>query len=270
MDRMNTSRHTDQASLQNLPVEIRLRIYEHMTPPIDSRMADWRGMFMSCKQIHYEMKHELVRNMRRYLDQIKKQWTVSHDVRLHMSTPTKSSGINRISVAIPNSYFRALEAKFPAVRFFPTALKSLLQLGISQLTITRYEDDEKTKCTTPSVTVELLTYFMRDLMSLMDPESQRGRVIKFYDGAAHIPSLGSVIDRIAFEWGPVDGEWAEDLIIEYYAKEHPSDRVLELTQDHICGPATGATWIRRPYTWYGQVLGDFWSGTSDLKGRSRV
>lgn len=266
---MNTFHHESQSQLHALPVEIRLRIYEQMTPPVDSRIEDWRGLFTSCKQIHYEMKHELLRNMIKYLDQVEKHWTKFHDMPLRISTPTSIAGIEQISVAIPNSYFRAREAQFPATRVFSAALLSLLQLSISQLNFTSYEDDEKMKRTTAAVTEHSLADFMRDLLDIMDP-FKPARTIKLDDEGHDTFSRGSIVDRIAFEWGTFGGALGdEDLVLPYYAGEHPSDRVLELNRGHICAPATGAIWIRRPYTWYGQVLGDFWSQTSNLEGRSR-
>jgi hypothetical protein len=254
--------HAAQSQLHTLPVEIRLRIYEEMTPPLDSRIADWRGLFLSCKQFHYEMKHELLRNMTKYLGQIKKHWAKSHALPLHISTPTSITEIENILVAIPNSYFRVRETQFPAARIFSAALLSLLQLGISQLTFTRYEDDVAMKCTAAAMTEHTLADFMRDVLELMDPLNP-ARKPKL-DEAEHLQLSGSVIDKITFEWGTFSGALGdEDLVLPYYAAECPSDRVMELKRDHICAPATGAVWTRRPYTWYGQVLGDFWNEAKD-------
>jgi hypothetical protein len=261
---MDQFHHIAQSQLHTLPVEIRLRIYDEMTPPFDSRISDWRGLFLSCKQFHYEMKHELLRNMTKYLGHIKKDWTKSYDVPLKISTPTRIAEIESLFVAIPNSYFRTREAQFPAARRFSTALLSLLQLGISKLTFTRYEDDKMMKCTTATTTEHSLADFMRDVLELMDP-SKRVRTPKL-DEAGHVQLKGSVIDKIVFEWGTLGGALGdEDLILPYYAGECPADRVVELKRDHSCAPATGAVWTRRQYTWYGQVLGDFWSEAKDWR-----
>ena len=80
------------------------------------------------------------------------------------------------------------------------------------------------------------------------------------DGSGFALSQGSEIGAIAFEWGTLDGSSSgEDLVLPYYAMSHPSDRTLDLTRDHVCGPATGAIWSRRQYTWYGQVVKDIWA-----------
>ncbi|OAG04651.1 uncharacterized protein CC84DRAFT_1176839 [Paraphaeosphaeria sporulosa] len=258
---MHTLQDGLKQSLHIFPAEIRLRMYEYMTPPIDSRLADWRGLFMSCKQFHYEMKDEFLRSMARYLDQIREQWIKSHVAPLQITKLTQSSDIGRISVAIPNSYFRSLDGQFPATRVLSKAIIPLLQLGVIRLTFTRYEDDEEMKHKGPVMPEGPLADFMSDLRRLMDPKV--GNLGKFDDKNESIRTPGSVIDRITFEWG-FYGE-----ILHWCAKEYVSDRTIELMRPHICGPPTGVTWIRRPYTWYGQVQAEFWSDTGDLKRRSR-
>ncbi|KAJ4293394.1 hypothetical protein N0V90_008677 [Kalmusia sp. IMI 367209] len=255
------------ATLQGLPAEMRLKIYEHMTPPVDSRIADWRGIFLSCKQFNHEMKHELLRNMVRYLEQLKTEWTRIHGTQLHISIPTTIAAIEKLTVSIPNSYFRAREARFPAARFFSVTLMSLVQLGISQLTFGRYEDDQTMKRTTVPITEHSLADFMRDLLDFMEA-SKPARVVTLDDGTEHVLSQGTAIDRIVFEWGVFEGAFAdEDLILPYYAEDHPSDRTVQLKREHICGPATGAVWTRRQYTWYGQVYEDFWDEIPSLSPR---
>jgi hypothetical protein len=95
----------------------------------------------------------------------------------------------------------------------------------------------------------------------MDPWKPSKRI--FLDnGAGLVPSGGSTIGAITFEWGTLDASSnGQDLILPYYAMNHPSDRTMELLRDHVCGPETGATWIRREYTWYGQVVKEFWGET---------
>lgn len=107
--------------LHHLPVEIRLPIYGYMTPPLDSHLADWRGLFISCKLFHYEMKDEFRRSMKRYLNQVEEQWAVTHDVPLKFITPAKDFAIGTLTIAIPNSYFRILDSQFPATRIVSTA-----------------------------------------------------------------------------------------------------------------------------------------------------
>ncbi|KAJ4346655.1 uncharacterized protein N0V89_010586 [Didymosphaeria variabile] len=261
---MKEFRQRAQSRLRNLPVEIRLKIYEQMTPPVVSRLLDWRGLFLSCRLFHYEMKHELLRNMIKYLNRIQKDWVKVHAAPLQICIPTSITSIEKLSVAIPNSYFRAREAQFPAARIFSATLLSLLQLGISQLTIGRYEDDDKMKRTTSPVTEHSLADFVRDLLDLMDP-SKPARAIKTDDGTELVVSRGSAVERIAFEWGTFDGALGdEDLVLPYYASDCPDDRTTEFVRGHICAPATGVVWTRRRYTWYGQVLGDFWHESSSL------
>ncbi|KAF1969797.1 hypothetical protein BU23DRAFT_571321 [Bimuria novae-zelandiae CBS 107.79] len=247
---MEEPSRTTFPTLQSLPTEIRLKIYEEMSPPHDSHLADWRGLFISCKLFHHEMKHELLRNTIKYFDQIKRDWTKLHPGPLLLSTPSNTRELKSLSVAIPNSYFRAREAQFPATRTFPSTLSSLLQIGISQIVLKIYEDDEAMQRTTAAITEHSLADFMRDLLGLMDP-SKSSRCIKLDDGTDYVFSRVGAIDEIIFEWGTLDmASGDEDLILPYYAREHPSDWTVEFMREHICGPATGAVWKRREYTCY--------------------
>lgn len=196
--------------------------------------------------------------MIKYLNNIKANWIKTHTVPLLISTPSTIADIETISVAIPNSYFRAREAQFPATRIFSAVFMDLIQLGISRLSFTRYEDIKSMNKTTAAITEHSMADFMRDLLDAMDHSKSRRRII-LDDGTHWTLSRGSDIAEIAFEWGGFDGALGdEDLILPYYAVDHAPDRTMELNRDHICGPATGAIWRRREYTWYGQVLESFW------------
>lgn len=258
---MGKSPRVIASSLYELPVELRLELYKHMTPPVDARLSDWTGLFLSCKRFHYEMKHEFPRNTLRYLEQMMKDWVRINKASLRIPMPKTIASIESISVSIPNSYFRTREAQFPAARIFSATLLSLLQLGISQITFSRYKDDEKMNRTTAPITEHSLADFMRDLLDLMDP-SKSARTIKLDDGTECTVSQGSIVGKIAFEWGVFDGALGdEDLVLPYYASECPADRTVEMIRGHICAPAIGAVWSRKRYTWYGQVMGDIWQET---------
>ena len=114
------------------------------------------------------------------------------------------------------------------------------------------------KRTTSPVTEHSLADFMRDLLDVIAP-SKPARRITLDDGTEHVLLQGSDIGKIAFEWGVFEGASGdEDLVLPYYAENYLSDRTFELKRDHICGPAIGAVWSRRQYTWYGQVKDDIW------------
>lgn len=216
---------------------------------------------MSCKLFYFEMKHELVRNMMEYLENINIDWVRSHKSPLKISIPNTLSELGKISVAIPNSYFRARETQFPATRTFSTTLLSLIQLGISRLVFTRYEDSESIKDITGSVRESSMASFISNLLEVMDPWKPSRRIV-MDNGTGLAPPGGSTIGAITFEWGTLDASSSgQDLILPYYAMNHPSDRTLELRRDCACGPETGATWIRREYTWYGQVVKELWGET---------
>jgi len=245
-------------TLQELPAELRLKIYEHISPPISLSLAECQGLFISCKKIHHEMKYEIVRNMARYTECIKTDWARIHHTSLQISTPISTNSMQKVTVLIPNSYFRARRNRFRGARTFPTALLSLLRLSISQLTIGRFEDEQNTDCAAALITEQSLSDFMRDIMDLMEVSKPR-RTLALDDGTKHTISENTAIGRIVFEWGLFDDTFSEqDLILPYYAGDHASDRTVELTRDPTCGRATGATWTRRPYTWYGCLVSECW------------
>lgn len=256
---MEESQRTTHPRLQDLPAEIRLKIYEQMTLPASSCMADWNGLFVSCKLFFNEMRYEFLRNTMKYLEQINTEWKRIHKSPLQITTANNTCAIQNISVAIPNSYFRARESQFPATRTFSATILSLLRLEVSKLVLKRYEDDGGMKRTIVPVTEQSVADFMRDLIDAVDV-SKPAIQIRLDDGTEHVMARGSSIGKIIFEWGTFVGVFGdEDLVLPYYAGEHLSDRTVELFRSHECGPANGAIWTRREYTWYGQVVEDFWN-----------
>lgn len=186
------------------------------------------------------------------------QWAKLHGTQLRIQKPRKIADIEHITVAIPNSYFRKRETLSPGTRRYSSTILALMQLGITELKFERYEDDEEgMRRTTVPVTEHAVADFLRDMIDLMRPCNPW--TVKLDDGTEYVLGQGCAIDTIAFDWGKFTGAFAdEDLILPYYAGDKPLDRNVELRRELVCGPTTGAVWTRKPYTWYGKVVEDFW------------
>ena len=248
---------------QQLPPEIRLKIYRNLSPISTSCTAEWTGLLLSCKLVYHEMQHELLRVMTRYLKHIETDWMKTYNVPLKISTLSTIAEIGTVSVAIPNSYFRAQRLRFPASRKFSAIFMALLGLGISRLKFTRYEDDASIQdpeaTVTDSIIKNALSDFLRNLMIVID-SSEDSSQIQLDDDQERSLVQESYIKSVAFEWGTFDQEVNHgDFIFRHYAAYHGPDRTLKLVREHICGPTTGAVWRRPKYTWYGQKLEKFWA-----------
>lgn len=56
------------AEFLQLPGEIRLEVYKAMSPPLTAHMSEYKGFYLSCRQIKNEMDHEVLRSMKQYLE----------------------------------------------------------------------------------------------------------------------------------------------------------------------------------------------------------
>ncbi|KAF2448468.1 hypothetical protein P171DRAFT_213343 [Karstenula rhodostoma CBS 690.94] len=126
-----------KTGFQDFPVEIRLMVYSHISPPLTSYL-DYalKGLMLSCKETKTEMEHVIVANMKKYLDEMKKEWTETYGTTLRVSTPTTVLEVKQgITVTIPGSFFWLGSQNSPGKPPFPRPLLRLLPLHVDNITL---------------------------------------------------------------------------------------------------------------------------------------
>jgi hypothetical protein len=140
--RSTPASHAPAASpFLELPTELRNHVYSYCTP-MDGHVHQYQGLGLSCQQVLAEYKGELVRTMRRLLDEVNGKWCHKYVTPLHVSMPGHCGYMAAIVVELPESVYyksRGHEIRRTA-RYLDPAIASLLQLYLKSITITYYKD----------------------------------------------------------------------------------------------------------------------------------
>lgn len=124
-------------TLEGMPVEVRVKVYAEMSPPINNHVDAYHGIVLANHRFKNEAESELIRNMKAFLESIMKNWSQTYDAPLRINMPTAITAIKHVKIAIPKSVVAA-----DAFQKFPVSFIPLLDLYISTMTIAVYKDGQ--------------------------------------------------------------------------------------------------------------------------------
>jgi hypothetical protein len=124
---------------ENLPAELRAKVYANISPPLNGTIEDFQGIMLANRHLKGEVEGELIRNMKPFLEHIMNEWSKTWHSPLHIAMPTSISDISKVNIIIPKSYFRRNNFDLPNA---PASLLPLLDLHVSSITVTFYEDEK--------------------------------------------------------------------------------------------------------------------------------
>ncbi|KAF2245572.1 hypothetical protein BU26DRAFT_71486 [Trematosphaeria pertusa] len=127
-----------------LPAEVRNEIYAYCTP-VTGYSEQFKGLFLTSKQVKAEYEAEAIRTMTKFLFEIKKDWPHAQELRL--PAPTTFHEIFNTTVEIPMSlYYPPFRSSFleRMGTCLEPCLAPLFSLYLSDITVKIYEDVDKT------------------------------------------------------------------------------------------------------------------------------
>jgi hypothetical protein len=185
--------------LQGLPAELRLKVYSNMSPPFDLHIGENRGILMANRLFKSEVEAEWIRNMGRFLQSVMDAWSTKYASPLRIDLPTTIMEIKHVKLAIPKSTVRA-----EVFREFPAALLPLLDLHISSMTITFYEDEVFDETEHPGTHLRALKdfgggmiWFLSRIRQVLDKRA----FLDCDDGSEQLRKDTFQVDTLKVEWG---------------------------------------------------------------------
>lgn len=94
----------DVFPFRKLPAELRNWVYSYLTP-IDNRLSESQGLFLSCKQMYREAEAAVTAEMGKHIDNITEDWDERADAKLHVTKPTTFAEMRCLKPSFPLSYF---------------------------------------------------------------------------------------------------------------------------------------------------------------------
>ncbi|KAF1967842.1 hypothetical protein BU23DRAFT_281643 [Bimuria novae-zelandiae CBS 107.79] len=126
-----------------LPAEIRNRIYAYCTP-VHAHPEEFQGLLLASRQIRTEYECEALKVMQQYMDEIKRQW--SHTQEIRFAEPKTFGDLAKITVQLPLSlYFPKNRREWSKGESYDRTrldlcLGPLYSLHVSKLTFSLYDD----------------------------------------------------------------------------------------------------------------------------------
>jgi hypothetical protein len=112
----------------NLPTELRLNVYaqiiDRVSVPTSANMANFKGLLLSCRQIHQEFESEALKVAHRFLETVQEDWTVTHKP-LRLPRLRKLSDTIHITIGIPEVVPYTYAPYPPYLPIYPLVEKTL-------------------------------------------------------------------------------------------------------------------------------------------------
>ncbi|KAF1994821.1 hypothetical protein P154DRAFT_612596 [Amniculicola lignicola CBS 123094] len=125
-------------SLLDLPPELRLKVYSHISPSLDCHPWHYQGLLLSCRQIQLEVEDEAVKSMVRYLKGVADAWDTIFTLPLGIKMPTSFANAKHVTASISMSILKSgVGAKFME------PLSPLARLHLSSLTLDFHSRDSE-------------------------------------------------------------------------------------------------------------------------------
>ena len=217
-----------RTSLLGLPVELRINIYGNISPMLDDHFGAYKGLYLSCRQIHDELKEEAAKRMNKYLSGIQEDWKKTYKSVLRLSL----TGIKNVNVSIPLSHI------YHKLRFHGP-LVALLPLKISRLSISFYNDNPDADPPDSESHMDFLCEIDKILGEKIQLLTHRSKEME-------VPyRLGA--DQLRIEYAP--GDWLHGEEIEVDDAISPASWNIELEKSILWHETKRAYGWRTPPRW---------------------